>query len=296
VTRISFIGFGEAGRAWAASLASGPETEIHAYDIMLETGKAATFHTAAAERNVTLATSTAGAVDGADFIVSAVTASQCLEAARTAARSIARGQTYFDINSVSPECKREAAGYISGAGANYVDMAVMAAVHPRGHRTPVLVAGKLDGPCTRFLDSHAFDYELVATEPGVATGIKMIRSLFVKGLEALTVQTLSAAHKAGCSERVLASLRGSFPGLSWDKFADYQFERVARHGVRRAAEMRECAKTYSELGFQIGGEMASAIADLQQAVGDGGIDAGDSGAPLEWAEQTGRLLDREHAK
>jgi 3-hydroxyisobutyrate dehydrogenase-like beta-hydroxyacid dehydrogenase len=296
VTRISFIGFGEAGRAWAASLAMHQKPEIRAYDILLETREAASFRAAAAERNVVLAADTERAIEGADFIISAVTASQCLEAAQAAAKSIAPGQTYFDINSVSPERKKQAAAVIYDAGGNYVDMAVMAAVHPKGHRTPVLVAGDLNGQSTAFLDRFEFTYEIVATEPGPATAIKMIRSLFVKGLEALTVQTLSAAQKTGCGERVLASLQGSFPGLSWDKFASYQFERVARHGIRRAAEMRECARTYSELGFPVGDALASAIADLQQAVGGAGIDAGADNAPLEWAEKTRRVLDSEDAK
>ncbi len=271
VTRIGFIGFGEAARAWCTSLPRDGTVRISAYDILLETEARQGFEVAAKALGVTLAEGSHQAIRDADIVVSAVTAAQSLIAAQSVAGAVRPGQVYLDINSVSPGRKRDTAALISDTGAAYVDMAVMAPVHPKGHRTPVLIAGA-DVPALQdFLDGFGFDHDRVGPEPGAATTIKMIRSLFVKGLEALTVQALTAADSAGVYDRIFASLSGSYPGLNWDKFPGYQFERVATHGIRRAAEMRESAATLREMGFAEGGDLAAAVAELHQAVGQAGL-------------------------
>ena len=263
--RIGFIGFGEAARAFVASLAEAdPGLGFVAYDILLEGPEAAAMRAAMAERSVAVAETPAGLV-GADWIVSAVTADQSLEAVEALAPHLVQGQLVIDINSVSPERKRATAALVAGtAAAGYLDMAVMAPVHPHGHRTPVLVAG----PVVPDLGRLGFEHRVVGDAPGAATAIKMVRSLFVKGLEAITVETLLAAEASGCFEEILASLSGSFPALGWPEFADYQFERTLRHGARRAAEMRESAATLQALGLQ--GALAREIAEVHARMGASG--------------------------
>ena len=73
------------------------------------------------------------------MIISAVTADQSLIAARSLLPHLVQGQVVIDLNSVSPGRKRETAVEVTAAGGAYLDMAVMAPVHPRGHRTPVLL-------------------------------------------------------------------------------------------------------------------------------------------------------------
>src|SRR5690606_29017336 len=126
-----------------------------------------------------------------------------------------QGQVVIDINSGSPGRKAESAALVVARGARYLDMAVMAPVHPRGHRTPVLVAGAEAEALWLSLSALGFDGSVAGAEVGAATAIKMVRSLFVKGLEALTVETLLAAEAAGCREEILASLSASYPGLGW---------------------------------------------------------------------------------
>jgi hypothetical protein len=142
-------------------------------------------------------------------------------------------------------------------------MAVMAPVHPRGHRTPVLIAGPTVGIADRL--PAGFDFDIVGEEAGAATAIKMVRSLFVKGLEAITVETVLAASASGCLDRVLASLSGSYPGLKWPDIAEYNAERMLKHGKRRAAEMRESGATLDALGLD--GDLARAIAALHDRMG-----------------------------
>ncbi len=262
--RIGFIGFGEAGRAFADSLAEAdPELTFSSYDILLDGDAAGSMRAAMTGRGVAVAETAAG-LASADWIVSAVTADASLDVIEALRPHLSAGQLVIDINSVSPERKRESARRVVASGAVYLDMAVMAPVHPRGHRTPVLVAG----PGVPGLARLGFDFRVVGPEPGAATAIKMVRSLFVKGLEAITVETLLAAEASGCLEEILASLSGSFPGLGWPDFAAYQFERTLRHGARRAAEMTESAATVDALGLR--GGLAAEIAAVQARMGAAG--------------------------
>ncbi|ADZ71283.1 DUF1932 domain-containing protein [Polymorphum gilvum] len=270
--KLAFIGFGEAARAFVDSLKeTGVPVSFSAYDILQGTAGEAPVVEAAAQRGVALAASPAAAVDGAGWVISAVTAAESYNAAVSVADVLQPGQVYVDINSVSGQRKADTAALVCRGGAAYVDMAVMAPVHPRGHRTPVLVAGALASGTVDRLDGFGFAYEVVGERVGAATSIKMVRSLFVKGLEAITVQALLAAEAAGCYERVYGSLSTSFRQLGWPEFGAYQFERVTRHGRRRAAEMRESARSMADLGFAGGQHLADAIADVQDEIGSLGL-------------------------
>lgn len=265
---IAFIGFGEAARAFVSSLKPLGVKRFTAYDIKQGTPAREDVEKAAAELGVALGDGPVAAIEGANWIISAVTAASSLEAARSIENGLTAGQVYVDINSVSAKRKQETAALVRGRGARYVDMAVMAPVHPRGNRTPVLIAGDHGGEIAEALQRLEFDFTVVGDEVGAATSIKMIRSLFVKGLEAITVQAIAAARQAGCFDEVYTSLSGSYKVLGWPDFAEYQFERMMRHGVRRAAEMRESANSMRELGFANGGELADAIASLHDEVGN----------------------------
>lgn len=270
--RIAFIGFGEAAQAFATSLREHVgELGFSAFDRLNGTGRDGPLREAASRIGVDWCAGPVEAVERADWIFSAVTAADSLEAARSVAAHLAAGQVFFDINSVSAGRKRETAAIVSQRGATYVDMAVMAPVHPRAHRTPVLIAGPDCAAVSDALAALGFDFSVAGPEIGAATAIKMLRSLFVKGMEAVTVQTLLAARAAGCLDAIQASLAGSYPGLGWPGFARYQLERVARHGVRRSAEMVESAATQDELGFAAGNGLALAIAALQDEIGRLGV-------------------------
>lgn len=150
----------------------------------------------------------------------------------------------------------------------------MAPVHPRKHQTPVVIAGEGAERLSTELTSLGFSLSIAGPEPGRATVVKMVRSLFVKGLEAITVEALLAAEASGCFDEILDSLSTSFPGLDWPGFAEYQFERTTTHGKRRAAEMMESAVRLDDLGLN--GSLAGAIAAVQEATGSAGSMRGDS--------------------
>lgn len=265
---VAFLGFGEAGRAFQASLAkSRPEFRFIAYDIKLGGAGKKEMEEAMEAARVRAAES-AAELAAAQWIFSAVTADQSLKAIEPLLPALGKDNLLIDINSVSPGRKQRAATLVGDTGADYLDMAVMAPVHPRGHATPVLLAGETAETLAADLGAVGFSFSLAGSQPGAATAIKMVRSLFVKGLEAITVEALLAAEASGCRDAILASLSSSYPGLGWPEIASYNLERTLVHGVRRAAEMDECAVTLKDLG--LAGDLATAIAEVQRAQGKAG--------------------------
>ena len=262
--RIAIIGFGEAGRAFAE-----PRTvvEFAAYDRIAGDPRMAE---AAKASGITLARSAAEALAGAVGALSLVTADQALHAAHHYSGFLERGAFWLDMNSVAPDTKREAARAIAAAGGRYVDVAVMAPVRPARLSVPLLVSGPDADDAVALLHAIGFDHvRRIEGEVGAASAIKMIRSVIVKGVEALTAEALLAAEAAGVREELIASLNASEQRQSWAERGDYNLDRMLVHGTRRAAEMDEVVKTLDALG--VGSVMSRATAARQRALGARGI-------------------------
>jgi 3-hydroxyisobutyrate dehydrogenase-like beta-hydroxyacid dehydrogenase len=246
--RVSFIGFGEAGQAIAAGLRESGIERIAAWDILFPQAEDARLKAAGATTGVRLADSAADAVRETNMIISAVTAASSLEAARSVEPHLTGSPYYLDINSVSPGRKQETETLL-GERARYVDVAVIAPINPARHRTPLLIAGPHAEKISPLLRELQMQLSIVGAETGHAAAIKMIRSVMIKGIEALTLECFLAAARGGVLEEVTASLKTNYPTLDFTKMAEYNLERMASHGERRAAEMEESAATLRELGL-----------------------------------------------
>lgn len=255
---LAFIGFGEAGRAFADGIERAALASVTGFDLRpLASEMGALAVTPCADR--------ARALAGAASVWCLVTADRAEAAAGECAGALEPGALWFDGNSCSPGTKARAAALIEGAGGRYVDVAIMAPVHPLAARVPLLIAGPHAAAAEAALRGLGMNPTVVGPLVGQASTIKMLRSVMVKGLEALTAECVLAARKAGVEGKVLASLQKSDPGLDWTGRSAYNLERMAAHGIRRAAEMREVAKTLRELGLP--DRMAAATALWQEQIG-----------------------------
>jgi 3-hydroxyisobutyrate dehydrogenase-like beta-hydroxyacid dehydrogenase len=264
---IALIGFGEAGSILGADLVAAGY-DVSMYDILLdEPSTRPAMLARAAQANVRPHDSFADAVAGADLVISAVTASSSGDVAALAGRHLQAGQVFLDINSVSPGKKQSSCRAVEASGADYVESAVMAPVPPYGLKVPMLLGGRRAESVASQLLRIGMNAQAISNEIGVASAVKMCRSVVIKGIEALVVESMRAARHFGAEKQVLASLNESFPGMGWDKeLPDYLISRVAEHGRRRAAEMREVARTLQDAGFEP--TMAAATAMLQDALVD----------------------------
>jgi len=267
--RIAFIGFGEAGQTVGRGLA-GQGARLAAYDILFDDpANEGTLRGIAESLGVSASRDHRDAVRDADLVFLAVTASSSLEAARSCLPGLREGQLFLDINSVSPQRKIQTAALVAPTGAAYVDVAVMAPVEPYGHKVPCLIGGPGAQALAPRARALGMKMEVVASEVGQASAIKMFRSILIKGLEALMLESMLASSEYGVEGRVLASLKETFPSIDWEKLSGYLIERVVSHGKRRAAEMREVADTVREIGLEP--VMAAATAARQQWLADLGV-------------------------
>ena len=269
---IAFVGFGEAATAFVTGWADRRPARISVFDTKTDDQ---------ATRDVMLARYADQAVAGADglaealavapVIFSVVTADRALHAARSAAPFIAPDALWLDCNSCAPETKRAAAQVIAAAGGRYVDVAVMAPVHPQKNHVPLLVSGPHAQAAVAVLTALDMRPVVAGDTVGQASSIKMLRSVMIKGMEALTAECFLAARRAGVDDAVIASLEASDPGVDWRRRGSYNLERMMIHGTRRAAEMREAAATVAAFGLSA--RMAAATADWQDQIAATGASA-----------------------
>ena len=264
--RLCFIGFGEAGQAIASGLREAGVEQIAAWDILFPEDEGARLREAGETIGARLASSAADAVVNSDIIISAVTAGSSLDAARSVAPHLSGNPYFLDVNSVSPGRKKEAAEVLGNA-ARYVDVAILAPIHPKRHQTPLLVAGPhAQAVMPLLIDELDMRGAIASDEIGAAAALKMIRGVMIKGIEALTAECFIAAQRAGIAPEVAASLTNNYPTLDWQKVIDYNLERMASHGIRRAEEMEQVAATLRELG--VTPLMTEAIVTRQREMGE----------------------------
>jgi 3-hydroxyisobutyrate dehydrogenase-like beta-hydroxyacid dehydrogenase len=265
-TNIGIVGYGEVGKIFAQGLQGKLcVASISAWDLKFADPALSAEERAHARRAEVKDTSgMAELCAQATLLISAVTASNTLAAAEEAARSIRPGTLFLDLNSASPGTKQQAAAAIEKAGAHYIEAGVMTSVPPYGIAVPMLLGGKKAEGLAEQCRAWGMDARAVALEIGVASAVKMCRSIMIKGLEALVIESYSTARHYGVEDYVLPTLVETFPQIDWAAQGAYLFSRVVKHGKRRAEEMRESARTVEEAGFAP--FMASAIAEKQDWV------------------------------
>lgn len=261
--KIGIIGFGEVGGIFGRDLADRG-VDVAIYDILLrEPASREAMLAKARACGVHARESLSECLDGRELIVSAVTASSAAEVAEQSAPLLTSGQIYLDINSVSPETKSRMAERFEHSRGDFVEAAVMAAVSPQRLKVPMLFGGRYAAELAPQLIATGMNGKAVSERVGIASATKMCRSVIIKGLEALVVESMFAARRYGAEDAVLASLAATYPEMGWDRnLPDYLISRVAEHGRRRAAEMREAAQAVSDVGLEP--HMARAAAARQE--------------------------------
>ncbi len=248
---IGFIGFGEAGSTIGGGLRAAG-AGLLAFDINTHDAERGTLIVQrAAAAQARLAASSAELAAGSRIILSMVTSSEALNAARQTAPFLGADHLYADLNSVSPDLKREIAEVITASGARFIEVAVMAPVAPYAHRVPMLLGGPAAAAFADAMAPYGMRLDVLdGAAIGSAAAVKMCRSVVVKGLEALMCECVLGAGRYDADGYVFASLQESFPGLDWKKLADYMVGRVVVHGERRAREMEEVAETLRAAGVE----------------------------------------------
>lgn len=233
---IGFIGFGEAAYHICLGLHETSQPHIIAFDIMWEDKK---LQERAKQVNVTLVSSLASLIAASDIIICATSASHALDIAQEASLYLSPQKIYADINSASPKTKQNIAHYIEETGARFVDCGVMEIVIPYKHKVPIAASGSGAKEFAEALNALGMHITYIDEKVGSASSLKMFRSIFMKGMTSLLIETLLAAYRMGVCDQLMASISQTVETQSLEKLANLLINRTAVAAKRRVAEMEE---------------------------------------------------------
>ena len=257
---IALIGFGEAGSAIARGLTAdgawrGPSKpgdnaprRVIAIDAALDVdARGTTLGKVARALDVAIAGRYTEALREADLVICAVQGEHAQSAAKSAAPLLKKGAHYLDLCTVTGKMADEDRAEIETGGGRYIDIAVMGGFFKQGIKVPMLVAGEDAEPMAAWMNANGFETKYLGPRPGSASSVKMVRSVIMKGLEALGVEALVTAERQGILKEVL----GCFGDVDATTFGGTIAMLVQTHIVhahRRWEEMGLVAQTLRETG------------------------------------------------
>jgi 3-hydroxyisobutyrate dehydrogenase len=200
------------------------------------------------EEDGSKACSLAEVLGGSDYILSVVTPQSCCEIADFGSRSLHRHQIFVDLTSTSPALKRIVGASITNGGSEFVEGVILGAVSSSS--SPVILLGGPAGESAAWdLQQYGLDARFYSPEIGRASAFKMLRSIFSKGIEAVLIETLVAARRAGLLNEIWEEIRTILStGKVEDTFQTW-IRSHARSAQRRRCEMQEVSQFLKDMGI-----------------------------------------------
>ena len=231
--KVALLGLGEAGSALAAGLVEAG-LSVDAWDP----------HPKRVPAGVNLTPNDQAAIKHADLVLSVNLAGVAAAVARSALPALTPSQLYADLNTASPDAKREIAEILRPSGALFADVALLAPVSTRGLRTPTLVSGPGAHRFHDLLGPYGMPVTILDDQAGSAAAHKLVRSIFMKGLAAVVIECLEAAERLDCQawtrEQLLTVMRD-------ESLIDRFVEGSRTHAARRIDEMNAAAQLLTEI-------------------------------------------------
>jgi 3-hydroxyisobutyrate dehydrogenase-like beta-hydroxyacid dehydrogenase len=245
---VAVLGLGEAGGRIAADLVAAG-CSVRGWD------------PARRPAGIANAESDLSAVRGADVVLSINAAAVALDAAARVAGELGGDAIYADLNTSSPQLKRELADALP---VQFADVALIGAVPASGLATPALASGTGAERFAELFRPLGMPVEVVGPRPGDAAGLKLLRSVFMKGIAAAAIESLEAARAAGVEERLHADIAA----VIGEPLLERLLSGTRTHAARRVDEMQAAAAYLEELGVHP--RIASAAAEWIEQLRDAG--------------------------
>lgn len=248
-TRMGLIGYGEIGSTLGRGLRQSGLASVTAYDKYAFDGPFADLiQHRARDAGVALVGLPAELAVRAEIILGVTPGSASLDSAEAFAPHLNPTHLFVDIASGTPKLKQAVAQRMEASGATVADASIMGT--PRdGHAMPILASGPGAERMRDALTPWGMRIEAVGQAIGTASGIKILRSVVTKGLEALLVECILGARRYGVSEVVLASLGKTLARPFADTVNGLLTTDVI-HAARRAEEAAMSAEALADVGIE----------------------------------------------
>lgn len=244
---IGFIGLGEVGSRYSSGLALQGLT-VKGYDLKFGEADFQEKEERCKNAGVLLSEGTGALIDGCDLILAVTTCSQAIETAEGAAPFLKKGQIYIDFNSAIPSVKRSIQRIIEKTGADFCDACSVNSPLRYGLKNHVVISGIHAKEIAEMLNSYQMNIQVLGTEVGQASAFKVIRSIYMKGTEALLLECLCASRRLGIMEQTFSSIVDSMNG-DIAGFLSLLVRTDVVHAKRRAEEIGAVSDMLSEMNM-----------------------------------------------
>ncbi len=241
---VCVLGFGMAGRPIARGLAEAGAAKVRVWKRPPWRPE----HLDASDHPAILMTqSMEEALDGADLVLSLVTPESALDAARSASPFV-RNAVYLDLNTTTPEAKKEIGRVIEAGGGRPVDGAICDPAEVYGHKVVTLISGPEAKRLSEAMARYGMQLQVLSDRVGDASALKVVRSVFTKGLMMTFLEAIEAARRCGIVDELIESIAGTVEGLPLRDLALSLAGTSLIVAERRAQEMEGVVSTLESLG------------------------------------------------
>lgn len=247
---IGFIGYGEAAYNISMGFYEDGLRGVRATDTMLDHPvRGELIRRRAGEAHVELVRSAPELAKWADLIITVVPSAFVVDAARGVRDELAPGKIYADVSSSTAETKQKIWETIRDTGVLFADAALLGSVPVSKHRVPTLVSGNGAKAFQDAMTPWGMRISIVGDKPGAASAIKLIRSIYMKGVAALMVEMLQTADAYGVADEVVASVAESMDASPFIPTLNRLVTGTAIHCVRRGEELGGSVELVEEAGL-----------------------------------------------
>ena len=246
--KIGFLGFGEAAYSISLGLKQNGIADISAYDAMEDCGEFGQLvRKRAQESGVVLKSRPCEVVKEAELLFAAVPSSNTVGLCESICNDLRPGQLYVDVSASTPESKKKIGDMLNKTGALFTDAAMMGSLPQDKHRVPIFASGDGAKVFRKLMEPYGMRITCVDGGAGAASAIKLIRSIYMKGIAALMIEMLQAADAYQVADEVVQSIGKSMDGIAFSEHLDRLVIGTAIHAQRRSKELdgskqmlREC--------------------------------------------------------
>ncbi|WNS78633.1 prephenate dehydrogenase/arogenate dehydrogenase family protein [Domibacillus sp. DTU_2020_1001157_1_SI_ALB_TIR_016] len=236
--RLGFIGFGEASFELSTGLKQEGVEMIFAHDVMLNhPAFGAQIKKRASQAQVEILAAPEDVLEKVEVVIVAVPADKAYGVSEELKPYLKKDCVYVDVSASTPKVKQNISKNIEGNGVLFVDAAMMGSLPVYKHKVPILASGSGAERLVSLMTPYGMDIKKVSSNPGEASAVKLIRSIHMKGVAALYLELLEAAHAFNVEKLVLDSLSETMDGNSFEQTMNRLVTGTSIHALRRSIEL-----------------------------------------------------------